>query len=91
MFKKAACVILLSASLAAENAPSKPKITSEQRAQFWRAQAEQLAAQMRLEMANRQLQAIREAMAKSCGDDVLVSSPDGEPVCQAKPAETPKK
>jgi multidrug efflux pump subunit AcrA (membrane-fusion protein) len=61
------------------------QISPEQRAVFWRAQAEQLAAQMRLEMANRQLQAAREAMVKACVEAELVSDSGGEPMCHPKP------
>jgi hypothetical protein len=55
------------------------------RAQYWRAQAEAMAAAKRAENANTKLQGAQAEMVKACGDLQLIAGPDGEPTCQAKP------
>jgi hypothetical protein len=57
--------------------PPKPAVSAEQRAQYWRAQVELMAAQTRLK-------AIVEQMAATCGAQP-VSTPEGEPACPPKP------
>lgn len=58
-------------------------ITAEQRAKFWRAQAEYLAAKAKLESAQAEL-------ARTCGSRQVIAGSDGEPTCAPKP-EQPKK
>lgn len=57
--------------------PPLPQITAELRAKFWRAQAEELAAKLRLD-------AIRGEIAKTCAPRQVVSGVDGEPQCETK-------
>ena len=71
-----------------KNAPQvKPSVTTELRAKFWRAQVESTVAQAQAEKTRAALQAIIVAMQKACGDEQLIAGQDGEPTCQAKPAE----
>lgn len=78
----AALLLALSAWGLEETA--KPQITSEQRARFWRANAEVLAAQTELQQAQAKMQAATEEMRKVCGEQQLTSDPYGEPTCKPK-------
>jgi len=75
---------LLSLSAAAQEKPAS-KITPEQRAMYWRANAELLAAQAQFNAAKAKLELIEAEMTKACGDQQLMTAPDGEPTCQPKP------
>jgi hypothetical protein len=67
-----------------------PRISDAQRARFWRAQAEVIAAQGRLDKAVAAFQGIEADLIKACGDQQLVRNSDGEPGCAPKPPERPK-
>lgn len=62
-----------------------PRITSEMRAQYWRAQAEAIAASVQAQQASSRLTAIQEKLAKACGEQQLIAGPDGEPICAPRP------
>jgi hypothetical protein len=64
-------------------------ITPEQRARFWRAQAEWISASMQAQKAKSAMDSIQAELAKACGDQQLVAGPDGEPTCS--PKATPEK
>ncbi len=73
---------LLGAVLSAQTA----RITDAQRARFWRAQAELVAAQRQLERATAALQQVNTELRQACGDQQLTLNHDsGEPDCQPKP------
>jgi hypothetical protein len=56
--------------------PPKPTVSAEQRAQYWRAQVELMAAQARLK-------SIVEQMAATCGAQPVATA-EGEPACPSK-------
>src|ERR1039458_3393473 len=64
------------------------KITPEQRAGFWRAQAEWISVSTQAQAAKAKLDAIRAELARVCGAQQLISGPDGEPTCSLEPATT---
>jgi len=59
---------------------SAPKLTDGQRARYWRAQAEAVAAQARAAQAVATFQAVQAELVKACGGQ-LIGAPDGEPAC----------
>jgi hypothetical protein len=73
--------------------PTKPQMTSELRARYWRAQAEVLATQLQSDRATATLRQAKQALIDACGpEQQLGSMQDGEPVCEAKrPVETKPK
>jgi hypothetical protein len=71
--------------------PVKAEITAELRAKFWRASAENTAAQMQAQKTTAAVQVIVDNMQKVCGDAQLTIGQDGEPACVAKPPETKPK
>jgi len=78
-------VLLLCALLIAiTHAENPAQITVEQRARFWRAQAELLSAQNRAERALNALQSIQAEIAKTCGSAVMLNA-SGEPACSPMP------
>ena len=81
--------VSLSLGLAAQEKPA-PRITPEQRAMYWRANAEMLAAQAQFNQAKAKLESIESEMTKACGDQQLTTAPDGEPTCQPKAEPTKK-
>jgi hypothetical protein len=62
-----------------------PTITVEQRARFWRAQAEYVVASVQAQKAKTLLDAIQAELQKSCGTDALIVDKSGEPACGPKP------
>lgn len=68
--------------------PEPPKITSEQRAAYWRSAAEAVRAQQMADKAAAALRIAIEAMEKTCGGTVRQNA-DGEPECA--PAKEQKK
>ena len=83
-------LIILSTSGFAQDKKSAPNITDAQRAQYWRAQAEAIAAQRQAEQAAAQLQKAIEAMKEACGD-LQLGELAGEPVCKPKAPAPPAK
>lgn len=83
-------IVLLGMAALAQQAPPKeapkpPQISVEQRARFWRAQAEAMAAAARAKQAQDAVKAAQDEMQKACGDNfVLALDAAGEPSCQAK-------
>ena len=82
-------IMFAALALAAAESPT-TKISAEQRAKFWRAQAEAIAAQAQYQSAKSALDAVQAELQKACGDGVLALDQAGEPSCKAKP-ETLKK
>jgi hypothetical protein len=76
--------------LAAEAPKVEPKITAEQRAKFWRAQTEAIAAQAQAQNTRAMFDAVRAELSKTCGDLPLVADEAGEPACGEKKAEAKK-
>ncbi|MDR3798006.1 MAG: hypothetical protein P4K93_07625 [Terracidiphilus sp.] len=62
-----------------------PTITAEQRARFWRAQAEAINAAVRARAAQDVLVTVQSDLLKSCGDWAFIAGEDGEPTCRPKP------
>lgn len=90
MRRRLIAVIFCAGWLVMLAADAPKQITAEQRAKFWRAQAEYIAAQAQVQKAQATLSAIQAEMVKACGDQQLVADEQGEPACKPKP-ETPKK
>jgi hypothetical protein len=88
--------LLIPVSLLAQDKPKEtpgkaPKISTEQRAVFWRAQAEFSNAQAQAAVAKAKLDAAIEDIRKTC-DAIPQFGPDGEPQCPSsavKPATPP--
>lgn len=89
---KTLTIFLSLAAFAADNPPAKPpQITAEQRAKFWRATAESIAAASRAQQARDAVNAAQLDMQKTCGEDSdLVAGADGEPICKTKTKEVKK-
>lgn len=63
-----------------------PQISDAQRAKFWRAQAEYVAATVQAQRAKAALDAVQMEMSSACGETYqLAAGQDGEPICQPKP------
>ena len=72
-------VLLVSILLPAKDVPT---LTPDQRAKFWRAQAEAIAAQMQVQKAQARLDAVLSELKASCNGDIEFNS-SGEPSCKA--------
>lgn len=78
-------------------APKPPTLTHEQKEAYWKAVAQQYAAQEQLDAASNTVGSSVQAMILACGPDAtLQQAPNGDPECwlkiKPKPAEVePKK
>lgn len=78
--KRVFCAVLLTATaFAVDSRP--PEITAEQRARFWRAQYELLAAQLQAQQKVAALEAAKAELGNACREQSLTLGPSGEPVC----------
>jgi Holliday junction resolvase-like predicted endonuclease len=76
--------IVLFVSVAFAQTVEAPKISPEQRAKFWRVQAEYLAAAARFQQAKYAMDAMQVELDKVCAPTKAVLLPDGEPGCAAQ-------
>ena len=89
--KKILLALALATPLMAQQPKTEPKpsapaatITAEQRAVYWKAQAQAMSAEKQLKDAQDKLKASIEAMKAACGSAELVVDQNGEPTCKAK-------
>lgn len=82
-------ILLAVCGMSADAPKPVPQITADQRAKFWRSQAEVISAQSQAERAKAAFEASVEALKKACGDQQLSIGQDGEPTCTPK-LEPPK-
>lgn len=77
-------MFLISTVLAFAVSASTPQITPEQRAEYWRAYAESIAAQAKAQEAQVKLKDVIDKLKQTCGNGELTADPQGEPVCKEK-------
>jgi hypothetical protein len=82
-----ALLVMASTALAQDNAPKPPQITDAQRAQYWRAQAEVLAAQTAAQRAAQAFEVTLKGLQEYCGPTQELQSVNGEPFCKLKKTE----
>lgn len=78
--------LLSSCILAQQSNSTKPTVTAEQRAAFWRAVANINIAKAAMEKSQATLSSLQSDMEKTCGESyTLQLDQSGEPTCVEKP------